>query len=415
MGGPGGDAVQTRNLPKLLNEKIERTHVFYSKEGMNATNIKKEKKLSEYYLSNQKGIAMVCTPHEGTLKPNSQVEVTIQIFNEIAGSFKDKLVAKIRGLEPQEFPINMNIRGSPLVIPTDQVGLGISEIPYTLNLGGMLVNTEPLRKPLRIDNTGTQPLKVKFSIYSIDELDQQRDQFRIRIGDPEPGTGNIAGVKFEPIKPEKTSETPFQIDQEVISLPAKSTKIINVEYQSNDIKLFRSVLIAEPIFDLENSPQQSRISSLSNTYAKFDQMYKTEGQSGSVSPGRSNPEENSQDNVIELSYADSKQGIAEASSTTFKSFTLDPKSIRLLGETFMPKIEVLEKVRPTPPPITLIISQILKETSPTNSQSGLREDRLSNFRRFSCSTSSVPTFSQTANLKDPSVFWGPPLGPRIYL
>ena len=112
----------------------------------------------------------------------------MMVYNEIAGSFNDTLISEIKGLDPKEFPIELFIRGSPLRIPTDQVGLNISEEPYMLDFGGMLINTKPLEKTLKFDNIGTRPLRIDLKIYSLDDMDKNRDEFKINITDPIPGS-----------------------------------------------------------------------------------------------------------------------------------------------------------------------------------------------------------------------------------
>lgn len=239
---------KTAKPPKLVNERIERTHVFYSSNGMKHTKAKRERLLAENYLSNDKGIAIVCIPEEGTLNPHSQLEINVSVFNEIAGSYADTLIAEVRGLEPVKFPVTLFIKGSPLIIPTDQVGLNISEEPYMLDFGGMLINTEPLKKPLRIDNTGTQPLKVELYIYSIDELDRNRDEFIIRFDNPVPGTKNVCSIVWDAIEPEETAKEPFKLNVKTIIVPPKSNYKLTVTYCSDQIKTYNSVLVAKPSF-----------------------------------------------------------------------------------------------------------------------------------------------------------------------
>jgi len=58
-------------------------------------------------------------PHEGELPPNSEVPVTITIYNNVCGKFDDNINAIVDGLGPITFPVRMNISGSPVVLPAN--------------------------------------------------------------------------------------------------------------------------------------------------------------------------------------------------------------------------------------------------------------------------------------------------------
>lgn len=270
---------------KLMDDNIEKTHVFYSKNGMIATKEKRAKREAEGYLETGKGVALVCKPKEGTIKPNDSIEITVMIFNELAGSFKDTLISEIRGLEPSKFPVELFIKGTPLKIKTDQVGLNISEEPYLLDFGGMLFQTKPLKKTLRLDNIGTRPLVVDLEIYSIDNLNKERDEFEIKILDPVPGSGNEAEVKWNALEPEEEFRYPFEISEYRIFIPPKSKYILEVTYTSDEIKIFNSVILAKPQFYYEDEES-----------AKNDEL---------------------------------------------SNFKLESLSVRLKAETFMPKIDMM--------------------------------------------------------------------------
>ncbi len=76
-------------------------------------------KEQNFFLQNNKGIAIVFTPNEGELPPNSDVPITVTIFNNVCGKFDDLIKANINGLPPVEFPVRISISGSPVVIPAN--------------------------------------------------------------------------------------------------------------------------------------------------------------------------------------------------------------------------------------------------------------------------------------------------------
>lgn len=50
-------------------------------------------KEQNFFLQNNKGIAVVFTPNEGELPANSDVPITVTIFNNVCGKFDDMISA----------------------------------------------------------------------------------------------------------------------------------------------------------------------------------------------------------------------------------------------------------------------------------------------------------------------------------
>ena len=53
----------------------------------------------------------------GDLPPNSEVPITVTIYNNVCGKFDDRIISKVKGLPDIEFPISISITGSPVLIP----------------------------------------------------------------------------------------------------------------------------------------------------------------------------------------------------------------------------------------------------------------------------------------------------------
>lgn len=89
-------------------------------------------KEQNFFLQNNKGIAIVFTPNEGELPPNAEVPITVTIFNNVCGKFDDRITSSIAGLPPIHFPVRIAITGSPIVIPPNQVGLNYNTMNPTM-------------------------------------------------------------------------------------------------------------------------------------------------------------------------------------------------------------------------------------------------------------------------------------------
>ena len=232
--------------PKLLDDKIETKNVYSSANGIKATKEKIAKRQAENHLLNHKGIAIVCKPNEGTLPPNSTLVVNVSIYNEISGNFTDTQISEVKGQDPVSFPVKLFIKGSPLIIPINQVGLDIKSQPCLLNLGGMQLNANPIVKTFKLENIGTSDQDVDLRIYDVDNQDPNRDQFNIKIQPPQPGTKDMCFVNWQAIAPPEALEGPFQVNPSSCIISSKTIKSFEVSYYLNEEKKCNSVITATP-------------------------------------------------------------------------------------------------------------------------------------------------------------------------
>ena len=119
-----GSRMGTKYADKRLNRPIlsdahEQTNKFSSATGGTFTATKRLEQEQAFFLSNNKGIAVVFNPVMGDLPPHSEVVINVTIYNNVCGKFSDRFVSEIKGLPPVEFPINIQISGSPITIPTN--------------------------------------------------------------------------------------------------------------------------------------------------------------------------------------------------------------------------------------------------------------------------------------------------------
>jgi hypothetical protein len=142
----GTVAIQEKRTKAILSDEHEQTQKFTSVTGNTFTQTKKIEKDQNYYLSNNKGIAIVFNPHLGELPPHSEIPITVTIYNNVCGKFDDKIVSNIKGLGAFEFPISIGISGSPIVIPINQVGLNYKTTPPTLPMPSIVTNSAPITK-----------------------------------------------------------------------------------------------------------------------------------------------------------------------------------------------------------------------------------------------------------------------------
>jgi len=158
------EAFKMRTRP-ILSDEHEQTQKFSSAVGETFTKTKQLEKDQGFYLSNNKGIALVFKPHMGELPPNSEIPVTVTIYNNVCGKFDDVIISQVKGLGDIEFPVSISITGSPVRIPPNQVGINYNTIPPTLPIPTVVAKTKAVTKTFAIKNTGIKSVQIDWKIF----------------------------------------------------------------------------------------------------------------------------------------------------------------------------------------------------------------------------------------------------------
>ena len=82
-----GTTLTKTNYP-LLNAAIEKVQNFTSSDGRALNHARRLENYQKFYLGNNKGIAVVCEPHEGELKAYEEIVVSMTIYNDTCGRFE---------------------------------------------------------------------------------------------------------------------------------------------------------------------------------------------------------------------------------------------------------------------------------------------------------------------------------------
>jgi hypothetical protein len=123
-------------------------------------------------------------------------------------------VSEIKGLPPVEFPINIQITGSPIVIPVNQVGLNYKTTPPTLPIPTVITNSQPVTKTFNIKNTGIRSVQVDWKIFDSKDLVQKdKDYFNLSIAKnfSYDRRDNPFKFNFEALEPEESLDSAFEI------------------------------------------------------------------------------------------------------------------------------------------------------------------------------------------------------------
>ena len=211
---------QKRNKP-ILSDEHEQTQKFTSVSGNTFTQTKAFEKEQKFFLQNNKGIAVVFTPHIGDLPPNSEIPITVTLYNNVCGKFDDRIIANVNGLPLIDFALRIAISGSPIVIPNNQVGLSYSTQNPTMTMPTIVANTQPNSRSFKIKNTGIRALDVDWRIFDQQDLiNSENDAFQLKVVK----NGSFDKKKFPfkfnftAIEPEESKTSAFQITPKMITV-----------------------------------------------------------------------------------------------------------------------------------------------------------------------------------------------------
>jgi len=147
----------------LLGEKHEITEVYSSETGKAYIRSKLARQEDQKVLSKKEGVAFLCLPKEGVLKPWGKAQFEVVCFNNLPGKYKSELQCQIEGMPLMGSQIKVCVVGSPLQLSLHTVGLVDSTDGPLLRLGQALLNTGPISKVIKIKNFSPIPALVSWT------------------------------------------------------------------------------------------------------------------------------------------------------------------------------------------------------------------------------------------------------------
>ena len=162
------------------------------------------------------------------------------IYNNVCGKFDDIINSQVKGLPQMQFPVRINITGSPVVIPPNQVGLNYNTIPPTLPMPTIVANTAgvtkanasarkgyvpAISKTFKIKNTGIRSLQVDWRVFDQSDLDKvDNDVFNIGVIKNQSFDKKTLPYKFKftALEPEESQNSPYEVQPKNVVVNARS-------------------------------------------------------------------------------------------------------------------------------------------------------------------------------------------------
>ena len=234
----------------MLTEAHEQDKKFTSAVGETYTATRKIEQEQNFYLENNKGIAVVCQPHKGELAPHSEIIITVTVYNNVCGKYEDQIVSEVKGLPAFIIPVSIGIKGSPIIIPSNQVGVYFNEDPPALVMKPTVQNGGKVTKSFKIKNTGIQNIEIDWKVYDLQELvgKTDTDLFSVSIAKSEGNAKDLYRVELEAIEPaEESKNSPFTIVPQTSVVSSKEKTTFEVSFDTTRfLGQYNSVLLAHP-------------------------------------------------------------------------------------------------------------------------------------------------------------------------
>ena len=106
------------------------------------------------HLGNNKGISVLCEPAEGVLYKKQSQKILITLFNDTSGRFQDYLLIKVKDHETKKIPVDIFIRGTPITLSRNQLGINFNQEVPLMNFGAILPANGQLKKTIKVVNNG---------------------------------------------------------------------------------------------------------------------------------------------------------------------------------------------------------------------------------------------------------------------
>lgn len=227
MFGKRSQVTKKKLTRPILSDAHEHMNKFSSATGETFTATKRLEREQSFFLSNNKGVSITFKPDIGDLLPHSEIPVTVTVYNNACGSFTDTFVSEIKGLKPFEFNVDINITGSPLVVPENQVGLNYNTIPPTMAFPCCADNSPVAIKTFKVKNTGIKDVQLDWKIF--DQLERSKmnregvDMFNIKIAENHSFDKEESPFKldFQLNEPEESEDSCFEIVPKQSTVPAR--------------------------------------------------------------------------------------------------------------------------------------------------------------------------------------------------
>jgi hypothetical protein len=110
------------------------------------------------------GVAITCASYSGKVPAWGEVELRVDMYSDMCGIYRDRLVVDVVGLPTVHIPIVAKLTGTPVEFEGGTLGLNMMGGVASLDFGDILKNNTVQNRSLRVSNSAPWPIAVNWKL-----------------------------------------------------------------------------------------------------------------------------------------------------------------------------------------------------------------------------------------------------------
>lgn len=234
----------------ILGDEHEETSRFRSMHGQRLLNRRNASQEAQQMLEGGKGVGITCSAYTGTVPAWGEVEIRVDLYSDMCGVFRDRLIVEVMGLPAVHIPVVAKLTGSPVQIEGSTLGLNLMGETPSLDFGDVLVNGLSQSRSLRVSNSSPWPVALDWKMLEAAPAAQGN---LVSLASRVTPDGRVV-YDLAAIEPPEATSTPFALDPKLLLVPAHSTRPVTITCQWHKPQHHEVFLMGEVAFLPKDTP-----------------------------------------------------------------------------------------------------------------------------------------------------------------
>jgi len=219
--GHSGAGMRGKLILSDEHEDAERFRSLHGQQVLNARNVAQE---AQQMLEAGNGIAFTCSSYSGKVPAWGEVELRVDLFSDMCGVFRDRLIVDVAGLPTVHVPIVAKMTGTPVALEGATLGLNMMGGVASLDFGDILQDNTVQNRQVRVSNNAPWPVAINWKLL---ESAPPQGANLINLTSSVDADGKVHyGVIA--VEPEQADNPPYKLEPERLIIPAHSSKAVNI-------------------------------------------------------------------------------------------------------------------------------------------------------------------------------------------
>lgn len=235
-----GHSAGGMKISKLIlsdeHEEAERFRSYHGQQVLNARNVAQE---AQQMLEAGNGIAITCSSYSGKVPAWGEVELRVDMYSDMCGIYRDRLVVDVVGLPRVHIPIVAKLTGTPVALEGATLGLNLMGGVASVDFGNILQNNTVQNRQVRVSNSAPWPIQVNWKLLE-SAPPQGSNLINLTSTVDEEGKVHYSVIAVEP---EEAHNAPYKLDPEQLIVPPHSSKAVNIACEWDTVSHHENFLV----------------------------------------------------------------------------------------------------------------------------------------------------------------------------